>query len=211
MALRTKLLRWIFHRLYRQWASAYDAVSWVTFGGQWQRWQRASLDKVTGSRVLEVGFGTGDLLLALSERGYVCYGLDSSRRMIQITARKLQQAHHSAALCLGQAREIPFCGASFNSVVLTFPAEFIYDAGFWEEVGRVLVPGGKVIVVDGGQLKVRGPLSFIRSWAIGLALGTSRGKPPAVAPEKSSLQFRYEEWADKLGSVWIVVGEKKKE
>lgn len=209
MTVRGKLLRWLFHRLYRQWAPLYDVVSRVAYRGQWQRWQRAAATRIVGPQILEIGFGTGDLLVYLSQLGYLSYGLDSSWRMVQIARLKLCQARFPARLCLGEAQRLPFLDSTFNTVVLTFPAEFIYDSSVWQELDRVLAPGGRAVIVDGGQLEARGPLSAMQSWTIAFILGATGSSRPLVPSETASFRFTQEQWLDRFGRVWIAVGEKE--
>ena len=83
-----RLYLWATHRLYNQFAWAYDVASWVISLGQWSRWRRMALDHVprkgvhvTGQRVLELGFGTGELLIEMAERGWRVCGLELSPAM----------------------------------------------------------------------------------------------------------------------------------
>src|SRR6185312_2996477 len=52
----------------------------------------------------------------------------------------------------GSAQHLPFSDASFDSVVSTFPSEYIYDPDTIAEVERVLRPGGRLIVIEGAGL-----------------------------------------------------------
>ncbi|MER3543218.1 MAG: hypothetical protein C4311_01115 [Chloroflexota bacterium] len=67
---RLSLLRSAFRLLYNELAWTYDWVSQAVSLGQWRSWQRASLARLRGPRVLEVAHGTGDLLLDLAEAGF---------------------------------------------------------------------------------------------------------------------------------------------
>ncbi len=80
----------------------------------------ASLGVLPGSRVLDVGCGTGSLAMALARGGYAVVGVDSSPCMI---ARALaRQARAGAELPLefreGDGRLLPFAEGSFDVVTL---------------------------------------------------------------------------------------------
>jgi ubiquinone/menaquinone biosynthesis C-methylase UbiE len=61
----------------------------------------------------------------------------------------------------GNVRELPFGDATFDSVVSTFPTEYIADPIALHEIARVLRPGGRLIVVVGANLLPIGPLHFL--------------------------------------------------
>ncbi len=61
-----RLYLWATHRLYNELAWSYDLAAWIVSAGRWDRWRRMALDYVTQQPVLEVGFGTGELLLAMA-------------------------------------------------------------------------------------------------------------------------------------------------
>ena len=59
----------------------------------------------------------------------------------------------------GSAQHLPFTDASFDTVVSTFPSEYIYDPDTIAEVERVLRPGGRLIVIEGANLL---PVGFLQ-------------------------------------------------
>lgn len=67
--IRRAFFRFVFQRLYHEFAWAYDGVSRLVSGGEWRSWQRAVLPYIQSSPVLEIGFGTGYLLLDLRTVG----------------------------------------------------------------------------------------------------------------------------------------------
>ncbi|MEI7772873.1 MAG: class I SAM-dependent methyltransferase, partial [Chloroflexales bacterium] len=121
-----RLIRWGFERLYRELAWSYDAVAAAVSGGLWQRWGLVVLPFLRG-RVLEIGFGPGHLQLALAAAGRPACGVDSSPQMISIARRRLRRAGHPARLARGSAQQIPLASAAFDTVLATFPAEYIAD------------------------------------------------------------------------------------
>lgn len=139
-------LRFFFHHLYHGLSWAYDLVAWVVSLGRWQDWGRASLPHLTGTRVLELGFGPGHLQRALTEAGFQAIGLDESRQMCRRAAALLRQNGFSPSLACGYAQTIPFAADSFDSVVATFPSEYIFVPETLLEAWRVLKDGGRLVL-----------------------------------------------------------------
>ncbi|MFQ6059029.1 MAG: class I SAM-dependent methyltransferase [Anaerolineae bacterium] len=176
-----RFVAFAFHLLYGPFAWAYDRVSWAVSRGEWRRWQRAVLPRLQGPRVLEIGFGTGDLLVDMAARGYQPWGIDLSPRMVALAARKLRSRGATAHLCRARAQALPFHDAAFDSVATTFPASFINEKETLWEIRRVLRPRGRLIIADGGRLLGRDPLSRFLNWALDVTSGPV--EPPAEAQE----------------------------
>ena len=147
-----RLLHVGFRLLYNELAWAYDGVSWGVSLGQWRAWQRASLPHLTGPRVLEIAFGTGNLQVDLHAAGQETFGIDLSSHMVHITSRKLRRRRIMGRLCRASAGALPFATASFDSLVATFPTPFIRDRRVLFEMARVLRSDGHLIIVDGAWL-----------------------------------------------------------
>jgi ubiquinone/menaquinone biosynthesis C-methylase UbiE len=92
-----------FRLLYYELAFTYDLVAWTVSVGQWRAWQRTALPLLRGQRVLEVGHGTGNLLLDLAG-GFRPVGLDLSPRMGAIARRKLRRARAGPGLRVALVR-----------------------------------------------------------------------------------------------------------
>ena len=150
-----KLYVWATYRLYDELAWAYDPVSWLVSLGRWSRWRLLALDQVSGNRVLEMGFGTGELLLEMSGRGLDPVGLDVSPAMQRVTARKLARRGLEVPRLRGLTQAMPFPDECFDSVVSTFPAGYILDPRTLHEAVRILCrpdpstgkAGGRLVVV----------------------------------------------------------------
>ena len=162
-----KLYAWVCERLYEEFAITYDAVSWLVSMGQWSAWRRVALRYLpdTGDtgplRVLEIGFGTGELLLELAKRQISAVGLERSAPMHKIAAAKLSQRGLSLPRVRALAQAIPLRDQTFDVILSTFPAPYILDAQTLQECVRILrkpepatnLPGGRLIIVG---LWVRG-------------------------------------------------------
>jgi len=147
---------WATYRLYDELAWTYDAVSWLVSLGHWSEWRLSALDHIAPKRVLEIGFGTGDLLLEMAARDLEPVGLDESPAMQRVTARKLQRRGITVPRVRGIAQSLPFADQSFDSIVCTFPAGYILDAATFREAARVLCPPDPALGKAGGCLVVVG-------------------------------------------------------
>lgn len=180
------LVRRAFHHFYRELAWTYDAVAWLVSGGLWFRWARAAIPELRG-RALELGFGTGHLQLTLAARP-ATFGLDASPQMAAIAAARLRRHGHAPRLANGVAQRLPFPAAAFDSVVATFPAEYILDPGAHAEIRRVLAPGGRLVIVPLAQLDP-GPYTRLVDLAYRLTLQTPAGRGAPAEPAMAGLQI----------------------
>ena len=176
-----RLYMWATHRLYDELAWAYDVVSWCVSLGRWSGWRRAALDHVVGRRILELGFGTGELLSEMAERGLGPVGLDASVAMHRVTGRKLARSEIDIPRVRGVTQCIPFANESFDTAICTFPAEYILHPATLYEVARVLRgpdpvsgEGGGRLVMVGLTIEVDLPLC---RWSMGFLFG---GQDPSV-------------------------------
>ena len=155
-----RLRKLLFETLYKN-KYLYRFASSVPFAGQWRVWQRLVLSRIYGHDVLELGCGLGDLLVDMSEAGYLCLAVEQSPQMVRATRDTLQQRKldKEVTIVQGSAQHLPFSNASFDTVVSTFPSEYIYDPDTIAEVERVLRPGGRLIVIEGANLL---PIGFLQ-------------------------------------------------
>lgn len=179
------LIRRLLHHFYREFAWTYDVVAWGVSAGLWRHWVLALLPEARG-RVLELGFGTGYLQAALSDRPGVV-GLDASPQMARLAARRVRRQGRLPRLARGIAQALPFAAASFDTVLATFPAEYIFDPATHAEIRRVLAPGGRLVLLPLAQLDPRLYTRLI-DLAYRLALLASVRRDPRAAPPSVPLQ-----------------------
>jgi SAM-dependent methyltransferase len=152
--LRWRIVGPLFELLYRN-RTLYWLASTLPFAGQWRTWQRLVIPHLAGRDVLEVGCGIGTLLADMAAAGYTCAAIDRSPQMVAATRDRLRRHHIPPAVAsVRQAdiRALPFADAAFDSVVSTFPTDYIADPRTITEIARVLRPGGRFVVVLGATL-----------------------------------------------------------
>ncbi len=156
-----KLIRFGFRLLYNEFAFTYDTVSYAVSLGAWRCWQRAALKHLgvpVPAPVLELAHGTGSLQLDLAALGYRAVGIDISKSMGRIAARKLRGYGFAPQLARAQAQYLPFAAETFAAVICTFPTEFIFQPQVLREAHRVLQPSGRLVIVPIALLNGHGPL-----------------------------------------------------
>ncbi|MCA9870440.1 MAG: methyltransferase domain-containing protein [Anaerolineae bacterium] len=168
-----RLYLWATRRLYNEFAWSYDLVAWVVSGGRWDRWRRMALDYVVDQPVLEIGFGTGELLLEMARRGWQARGVDLSPAMQRVTGRKMRRRGLFAPRAQASAQSLPFPRDSFGTIVSTFPAEYVIDPASLQEFWRVLRPGGRLVIA--GLVVYRSSAAW--NEASGLLFGNAPAHP----------------------------------
>lgn len=185
---RMRIVRFLFELLYRN-RTLYWLASTLPFAGQWRVWQRLALTRLRGEDVLEVGCGIGGLLADMLERGYRCQAIDRSPQMVAATRRELRRRHMGEGAEIvrrASVQALPFASASFDSVVSTFPTDYIADLRALGEMRRVLRPGGRLIVVLSAALlptrALLAPMIAVQRLVYGQqAIATQTNATPGIA------------------------------
>lgn len=137
-------MRFFFQLLYHPFAFTYDLVAWVVSFGKWNDWVLSIFPLLKGTRILELGHGPGHLQRFLRDRGLSPAAIDESTQMGRLARRRLGTAHK---LARGLAQRLPYATDSFDTVVATFPSEYIFEGQTLSEVKRVLSNRGRLIVL----------------------------------------------------------------
>jgi ubiquinone/menaquinone biosynthesis C-methylase UbiE len=148
-----------FGRLHRYWRTANEDM----WDALWQKtpsrsyWNAALRGELAhdyavlflrhlqpGVRILEAGCGVGQVVLALRQRGYDCWGLDFAAKTIGM----LRSVFPEVPFHQGDIRALPFANESFDAYVSLGVIEHFTEGQelMLAEAARVLRPGGKMFV-----------------------------------------------------------------
>ena len=161
------ILRFFFRLLYHQLAFTYDLVAAAVSFNRWKNWVVSVIPFIEGTRVLEMGHGPGHLQQILLSRDLVAVGIDESQQMGRLAKRNLTRrgflrsappsfantatsphpAYTPANLTRCVAQYLPFPNGAFDTIVATFPTEYITDPLTLGEVKRCLSDRGRLIVL----------------------------------------------------------------
>jgi len=151
-------------------ARHYDLLNDLQSFGLHRRWKQRVVELAAirpGQRALDVCCGTGDLALALAQRGAEVTGLDFSPAMLEIAkarSRKSEARSQKVEVCppssvlrlpvflQGDAQQLPFPDQSFDAVTVGYG---LRNLASWEtglrEMLRVARPGARLVVLDFGK------------------------------------------------------------
>jgi ubiquinone/menaquinone biosynthesis C-methylase UbiE len=166
MNIIRRFMRLFFYLLYHPFAWSYDFVAWTVSLGRWRNWIESVIPFIQGRRVLELGHGPGHLLRSLLDMGLLAVGLDESRQMGWLTQKRLSRIGYTrAGITRGLAQSLPFPVGSFDTVVSSFPSEYIFETQTLSEAYRVLNNGGKLLVLPAAWITGQ---KLMERWAAGL-------------------------------------------
>jgi ubiquinone/menaquinone biosynthesis C-methylase UbiE len=204
--MREKIQRRFWAPVYDRLAGLYDAVDWFT-AGTTHRLRKRALRYLPppGSRLLEIGFGSGRLHVELAER-YEMAGLDRAPGMVRLTKRRLAAHGRRSNLCVGSAYALPWPDGRFDAVLSTFAFSAFPDADrALDEMVRVIKPGGKVVIVDAGEAADGNLFARFLAWLWEAFGDYMRDEVPLL--EARGLAVEREEYGPG-GCVHVVVGTK---
>jgi demethylmenaquinone methyltransferase/2-methoxy-6-polyprenyl-1,4-benzoquinol methylase len=144
-------------------APRYDLVNRImTFRLDvgWRRTAVRSLALPERSLVLDLAAGTGDLCRDLARQRLVPVGIDLSWGM-------LAHARTTAPLVQADALRLPLADGTADGATSGFALRNFVDlGGFFDELGRVVRPGGRVALLD-----VAEPENRLLHWGHGIYFG----------------------------------------
>jgi demethylmenaquinone methyltransferase/2-methoxy-6-polyprenyl-1,4-benzoquinol methylase len=153
-------------------AGVYDGMNTAMTAGLHHGWRERAADRAElepGEAALDVCCGTGDFALALAARvgpyGRVI-GSDFSEPMLDLAREKASERGVSQARFeWADALSLPYDDESFDAVTVGFGVRNLADLELGvSEMGRVLRPGGRLVILEITQPQ-RPPLStFFALW-----------------------------------------------
>ena len=165
-----KLLRAVLHlffeKLYSTFAWTYDLVAWLSSMGQWRDWQSAALQDLPKGDILEIGHGTGHLLLRLVRLGRNAFGIDPSKQMTRIATKRLRRSGYHPHVIRSKAQRLPLPRGCFSVILSTFPSAYIFDPDTLSEAYRVLKPEGVFVIVGSVRITGRGLHDRFVDWLL---------------------------------------------
>ncbi len=145
-------------------APRYDLVNRIMTMRIDVRWRRRALDSLglaSGSRVLDLASGTGDLCIGLAARGMHPIPVDLSFGMLSADKRS------GAPRVQADVQRLPFPDASADGVTCGFALRNFVDLGlFFDELARVVRPGGSIALLDACE-----PDNRLMRWGHGIYFG----------------------------------------
>ncbi len=194
-AFRAEFNKDIIAKAYARWAPVYDVV----FGPVFEQGRHAAIKAAerVGSRVLEVGVGTG-LSLPHYSSDLRIVGVDVSEPMLRKARQRVveHRLHNVEALLVMDAEHLDFPDASFDVVMAQYVITTVPNPeATLDEFVRVLRPGGEIVLVS----------------RVGAEAGMRRALEKWFAPTARKLGWRtefsfqrYSQWAKRTGGVALI-------
>ena len=162
-------------------APRYDLVNRIMTFGLDRRWRRVTVTALglgSGSTVVDLACGTGDLCVDLQRAGLAAIGFDLSAGM-------LTAAHTTAPLVRADVVSLPLPDSSVDGATCGFALRNLVDLRpFLDELGRIVRPGGRI-----GLLEVAEPSNKVLR--VGHHLYFTRVVPRIGAALSDGRAYRY--------------------
>lgn len=143
----------------------YDMINHVITLGMDRGWRNAAARtclEFRPNRILDLACGTGDLIVTIArtaKHNAELFGLDYSEPMLniaQVKAKRLKQ--HDITFMYGDASKLPFPDGYFDCVGISFAFRNLtyqnpLTPTVLTEVYRVLMSGGRFVIVESSQPK----------------------------------------------------------
>jgi demethylmenaquinone methyltransferase/2-methoxy-6-polyprenyl-1,4-benzoquinol methylase len=139
-------------------APRYDLFNSLLSFGQDRSWRRSAAQVLvlpaSGGRVLDLATGTSSLALAVARHcttAEMIVGADLNESMLRVGAQRIREEGLSVPIHLVRSagETLPFRSESFHAITLAFAIDDMRDRqACGQEMMRVLVPGGQVVLLE---------------------------------------------------------------
>jgi ubiquinone/menaquinone biosynthesis C-methylase UbiE len=137
-----------------------------------------------GSRVVDLGCGSGVFTNVLQRRGYRCAGIDISPKLITIAQTKFPDIEFAE----GDVEHLAFQEDSFDGVLLSGLVHHLPDPSRCAaEVFRILRPGGEFFAFDPNRMNPFMYLYRDRSSPFYSSIGVTENERPVLAAEVAAI------------------------
>lgn len=149
----------------REYFDSYDSERERIFGlgiGFWRSQLEEYGMTAPGGRVLEVGSGNGQWLIASARDAASCTGIEPGKDIRAFCLDKLKEYPYEAekiTILDGRAEFLPFPDDSFDRVICSGVFMFTDQPRAFAEMARVLAPGGRVYIMANG-------LGYFLQWCL---------------------------------------------
>lgn len=145
-------------RMFADIADDYDRINTILSFGVHHGWRTKTVQlsgAAPGDQVLDCATGTGDLAIefkqAVGPKGYVL-GTDFCREMIEHAPEKARTQDLDIDFEVADAMDLPYDDNRFTIASIAFGIRNVDDpVQALQEMGRVVEPGGRVVVLEFGQ------------------------------------------------------------
>ena len=118
--------------------------------------------------LIDLGCGTGGLLVCAQGRYRAIYGVDIALRWLVVCKKRLEENNATAMLICADVEALPFPDDSFTHAVAENLLDHVYDVdNSVREIARIIQPGGSLWISAANRYCI-GPHPLTGVWAIGL-------------------------------------------
>lgn len=145
---RVRYVQGMFTRI----ANRYDLMNRIMTAGQDVVWRNRLIELTklkSGSRLLDLGSGTGDIVREALKQHPGCLPVAADLTLEMMRVGKKSEIQLDYPQVCADALELPFTDASFDAVASGFLLRNVIDVKqALEEQFRILKPGGRVVILD---------------------------------------------------------------